>query len=73
MLPFLAWIRIRGPMVVLQMIFGIYLCFGHCLFVHSFNDDDFAKIAFPNKVQIMEYVGAIESKHPAPEKKKFWC
>ncbi len=77
---FLAWTRTRGSMFVLQMIFGMtqsnlsfYLWFGRRLFVHSFSDDNFAKIAFPNEVQIMEYVKAIESKHPALKDKKVWC
>ncbi len=77
---FLAWTRTRGSMFVLQMILGmtqsnlsLFLWFGHCLFVHSFSDDDFAKLAFPNEVQIMEYVRTIESKHPALKEKKVCC
>ncbi len=64
---FLAWTLTRGFMFVLQKIFGmtqtnlsICLRFGGCLFVHSFSDDCFAKIVFPNEVQILEYVRAIE-------------
>ncbi len=63
-------------MFVLQMIFGmiqsntVYLRFGHCLIVHPFSDDDFAKIAFPIEVQIMEFVRALDSNHPALKEKK---
>ena len=76
----LAWRRTRGSMFVLKMIFGMaqsnlsfYLRFGHCLFVHSFSDDDFAKIAFPNEVQIMEYVKTIKARYPELKEKKIWC
>ncbi len=77
---FLAWTRTRGSMFVFQMIFGMtqsnlsfYRWFGHCIFVHSFSDDNFAKIAFPNEVQILKYERTIESKHPALKEKKVWC
>ncbi len=41
--------------------------------VYSFIDDDFAKIAFPNEVQIMEYVKTIKARYPELKEKKIWC
>ncbi len=65
---FLAWTRTRVSMFVLQIKFcktqsniSLYIWFGHCLFVNSFNNAYFAKIAFLNEVQIMEYVREIKT------------
>ncbi len=51
---------------------SFYLWFGRHLFVCSFTYDHFAMITFPNEVQIMDCVKAIETNHPGPTEEFFF-
>ena len=66
----LMWTRTRGPLVVLQMIFGMtmtnfgmYLRFGRRIMVEVFRNDPLAKIRLPSGQKIKEYQKAIGERH----------
>ena len=67
----LAWTRLRGSMVALQLIFGltetsvsIYLRFGRRLLVNVLSSCPDAAICIPSAEKIKEYQEAISKKHP---------
>jgi hypothetical protein len=67
----LVWTRTRGPLNVLQLVFGltysnlsVYLRFGIRLIVEIFHDDPMARVSLPSTEEIEEYKAAFMARHP---------
>ena len=66
----LVWTRTRGPLNVLQLVFGltytnlsVYLRFGFRLIVETFHDDPLARVSIPSAEAINEYMAAFGARH----------
>ena len=66
----LVWTRTRGPLNVLQLVFGltytnlsVYLRFGFRLIVETFHDDPLARVSIPSTETINEYKAAFGARH----------
>ncbi len=67
----LVWTRTRGPLNVLQLVFGltysnlsVYLRFRIRLIVEIFHDDLIARVSLPSTEEIDEYKAAFAARHP---------
>ena len=67
----LVWTRTRGPLNVLQLVFGltytnlsVYLRFGICLFVETFRHDPLASVRIPSAETIETFQDAFAVRHP---------
>ena len=75
---YLAWTRLRGTTVALQMIFGmtascvaIYLRFARRILIHILSRCPDAAIRIPSPEKIKEYQAKISERHP--NLKDVWC
>ena len=67
----LIWTRTRGPLNVLQLVFGltltnisVYLRFGIHLIVETFRDDPLASVRIPSAEKIETFKAAFAAQHP---------
>ena len=67
----LIWTRTRGPLNVLQLVFGltltnlsVYLRFGIRLIVETFRDDPLASVSIPSAEKIETFKAAFAVRHP---------
>ena len=70
----LAWTRTRGSNMALQIIFGLTgtpLRFGRRILIEVLKNNELAKVQILSPEKILEYCGAVESRHPnLPD---VWC
>lgn len=66
----LVWTRTRGPLNVLQLVFGltytnlsVYLRFGIRIIVETSHDDPLARVSIPSTEKIDEYKAAFGARH----------
>jgi hypothetical protein len=67
----MAWIRTRGSLMVLQLIFGMtytnlddYLLFAKRIIVMVLQDHPMAEVQIPSTKKIEEYVEMVNQQHP---------
>ena len=66
----LVWMRTRGTLSILQLIFGMtmsnvasYLKFGKRILIEILQVDELAKIAIPSNKKVLEYCAAVKHRH----------